>query len=305
MLGVGYNSGILSNMHDVILRCWITAKTAVVYLYDYNLPFFPRAFTFIWTFLLLLACTTSVYNFMQEKYKYNRRILNIIVMMCLLFIILFSSLATNIISIGTTFFTSNYDFFGMAFFHVFILVIIFNKHEKIVRNISFLSCIIVLWICIVQNFNAQKVWSFGFEMEKEQWLRVINRIETTIGFEADKSYKVLILGGTPSYRKIVYNAFLGKELSYSNGAGCILDYSFMADWGENNITPLNKYSAYCLRGKWRQMLPGWSRETVELIKGELLKAKPWPHLLSVQIKDDVILVVFDNNALEATKNLIK
>jgi hypothetical protein len=307
MLGIGYNSGILSNMHDVILRCWLTAKIAVIYLYDYKLPFFPRMFTFMWTFLLFLACITSVYNFMQEKCKYSRRILNIIIMICLLFIILFSSLATNSISIGTTFFASHYDFFGIAFFHVFILVIIFNKHEKFVRNIGFLVSIIVLWICIVQNFNAQKVWSFGFEMEKEQWLRVINRIEMTTGFEADKSYTVLILGRTPSYRKIIYNALLEKGLPYLQGAGagCILDYSFMADWGENNIAPLNKYSAYCLRGKWRQIVPGWSRETVESIKEELLKAKPWPHLSSVQIKDDTILIVFDNNALEATKNIIK
>jgi hypothetical protein len=302
-----YNSGIIS-MSEVPSRCLLIIKTIPKYLYSYNLPFFSQFFTSMWTFLLFLSIGSSVYEFMQEKNGYGKRFFNTMVMMLFLFITLFVSFSTNLISNGTTFYTERTDFFGIAFFHVFILTMLFNLHIQrvIIKNIIFLCCVSMLFVCVVQDFRAQKIWYFGFEVEKQQWMRIINRIETTPKFEADKTYKVLILGTTLPYRPFFYTYRKTKKLIES---GSLLNYPFMASWGPFNLEPLDHYSAYGLRGKWRQIPPDWSPDefkiAAESVKEEILKAEPWPASSSVQIKNDIILVVLDKNDLEKTKSLIK
>jgi hypothetical protein len=304
-----YNSGMIS-MSEVPGRCLLIIKTIPTYLCSYNLPFFSQFFTSMWTFLLFLFIGASVYKFMQEKNGYSKLFINSMLLVILLFITLFVSFSTNLISNGTTFYAARTDFFGIAFFHVLILAMLFNLHIQRVsiKNIIFLCCISMLFSCVVQDFRAQRTWFFGFEVEKQQWMRIINRIETTPKFEADKTYKVLILGTTPPYRSFFYNYSRrnAKKLMYS---GPLLDYPFMASWGTGNLDPLNHYSAYGLRGKWRQIPPDWSHEefkmAAESVKEEIFKAEPWPASSSVQIKDDIILVVLDKNDLEKTKSLIK
>ncbi|MDR1245151.1 MAG: glucosyltransferase domain-containing protein [Endomicrobium sp.] len=302
-----YNSGLIS-MSELPFRCLLIIKTALKYLYDYNLPFFSQFFTSMWTFLLFLSLSLSVYKFMQEKHEYNKRFFNIILMILFLFITLFVSFSTNLISKITMFYVARTDFFGIAFFHVFILTMLFKLHihRSVIKNIIFLCCISMLFFCVVQDFRAQKIWYFGFEVEKQQWMRIINRIETTPTFEANKMYKVLILGTTLPYRPFFYTYRNTKRLVES---GELLNFPFMASWGSSNLDPLNHYSAYGIRGKWRQIpsdwLPNEFKAAAELVKEEIFKAEPWPASSSVQIKDDIILVVLDKNDLEKTKSLVK
>lgn len=302
-----YNSGIIS-MSEVPFRCFLIIKTVLKYLSSYNLPFFSQVFTSMWTFLLFLSIGSIVYKFTQEKNEYGKRFFNIMLMMLFLFITLFVSFFTNLISNITMFYVARTDFFGIAFFHVFILTMLFNLHihRVIIKNIIFLCCVSILFVCVVQDFRAQKIWYSGFEIEKQQWMRIINRIETTPKFEADKTYKVLILGTTLPYRPFFYTYRKTRKLMES---GELLNFPFMASWGTSNLDPLNYYSAYGLRGKWRQIPSDWSPEefkmAAESVKEEIFKAEPWPASSSVQIKDDIILVVLDKNDLEKTKSLIK
>jgi hypothetical protein len=302
-----YNSGLIS-MSEIPFRCLLIIKTVLKYLSSYNLPFFSQFFTSMWTFLLFLFICSSAYKFMQEKNEYGKRFFNIMLMILFLFITLFVSFSTNLISKITMFYVARTDFFGIAFFHVFILTMLFKLHihRGIIKNIIFLCCISMLFFCVVQDFRAQKIWYFGFEVEKQQWMRIINRIEITPTFEANKTYKVLILGTTLPYRSFFYTYRNTKKLVES---GELLNFPFMASWGSSNLDPLNHYSAYGLRGTWRQIPSDWSpnefKAAAESVKEEIFKAEPWPASSSVQIKDDIILVVLDKNDLEKTKTLLK
>jgi hypothetical protein len=46
------------------------------------------------------------------------------------------------------------------------------------------------------------------------------------------------------------------------------------------------------------------KQALESVKDALAKAEPWPAITSVQIKNDIILVVVDKNALAEAKTLV-
>ncbi|MDR1243869.1 MAG: glucosyltransferase domain-containing protein, partial [Endomicrobium sp.] len=282
-----YNVGVIS-ISEMSLRFWGTIKFILTYLYNYSVPFHPQAITLMWLFLLLLVCSVNVWNFMQEDFKVSRRILNCVLMGFLFFTISMASFATNFVSIGSSAGRLEADFFGVAFFHVLILAILFNKEEKIVKNAVFLVCICLLWTCIIQDFICQKVCIFGFEAEKQQVFKIINRIETTAGFEKDKSYKIFILGACTPLKKSIYS-HLYKNDSYNGDGGRLFKWSIMAGFHAFNIAPINIYTGYGY--KWQQIQPAHDIETFGLIRNEVFKAKPWPDLMAVQIKNDIILVV--------------
>jgi hypothetical protein len=296
----GYNSSLIG-MSEWPTRMWVVIRTSLKYLFCYRVSFFPDLFTWTWAFLLFLAGSSTIFNFIREKYNYNKRVINIVVFVLLFFCALFGTLCTNIISAGTTFFQTHTDFFGIAFFHALILAVLFNINRVIIKNVSFLCCMVLLWICIVQDFNIQKVWYFGFEAEKAQWLRIIDRIETKPEFSADKVYRLLILGATEAYRPYFY---VNRKKSTVMNSQQLLTFPFMPCWGNCNLTPLNHYSAYGYKGKWMQIAmwdPVGLKQAVESLKDELTKAEPWPALTSVQIKNDIILLVLDKKDLAEAK----
>ncbi|MDR2616660.1 MAG: glucosyltransferase domain-containing protein [Endomicrobium sp.] len=299
----GYNSSLIG-MSEWPARMWAVIRTALKYLSCYRISFFPDFFTWIWTFLLCLAGGSTVLDFIREKCNYNKRVINIIIVVLLFFCALFGTLCTNIISKGTTFFRISVDFFGIAFFHALILAVLFNINRVIIKNITFLCCIVLLWICILQDFNIQKVWYFGFEAEKAQWYRIIDRIETKPEFNADKSYRLLILGTTEAYRPYFYVNRKNTVMKSSE----LLTLPFMASWGGAHFLPLNHYSAYGYKGKWMQIPKEWDpvgfKQALESVKDELAKAEPWPAITSVQIKNDIILLVLDKNVLAEAKTLV-
>jgi hypothetical protein len=307
----GYNSSLI-DISEWPARMWIVIRTALKYLSCYRISFFPDFFTWLWTFLLCLAGGSTVLDFIHEKCNYNKRVINIIIFVLLFSCALFGTLGTNIITTGTTFFVERSDFFGIAFFHALILAVLFNINRVIIKNVTFLCCIVLLWICIVQDFNIQKVLYFGFEAEKAQWMRIINRIETKPEFDADKSYRLLILGSTEAYRPYFYINRKNRVMK----SPWLLTNSFMSPYGEDNhLSPLNHYSAYGFKGKWTQIPRKWGgqparvlrlrfNQALESVKDELAKAEAWPALTSVQIKNDIILLVLDKKDLAEAKDLV-
>ncbi|MDR3124545.1 MAG: hypothetical protein LBU10_01525, partial [Endomicrobium sp.] len=78
LLNEEYNSSLIG-ISEWPVRMWVVIKAAFRYLYCYRISFFPDFFTWTWTFLLCFAGGSSVLDFIREKCKYNKRVINIII----------------------------------------------------------------------------------------------------------------------------------------------------------------------------------------------------------------------------------
>jgi hypothetical protein len=298
---INYNTTTLVP-HDIPFRIFATLKASFGYLLSYKQPFFPKSFTLVFTVLFLISLSVVSTRIMRSGKSLKIRLFNVIFFLVLSFAVLFFSFTSNFISTADTLFQSRIDFFGIAYFHILIVIILFQHDFKFIKNISLLACIFLIHISGLSDFYAMKVWKLGFEAEKMEWNRIIARIETTPGFQNDRDYRVIILGTTRAYRPYFYS---GEGYA----AGDLLTDSYMAGWDKSQILMFYTFTSHSKDGVWRQVLTrdSPSREIKDIIgeiPREIEKVQIWPSADSIAIKDDLILIALDQAELDKVRNLL-
>jgi hypothetical protein len=165
-------------------------------------------------------------------------------------------------------------------------------------------------MCAIQDSLALKVWKFGYDAEKMLWNRIAVRIEESPSFKINskKPYNMFVIGNPPSYRSFYY---FNKSLIARAPFGNIIKTSFayvvsaaisfyMPD---HNITVVAQSYGTLLRRLKANDKRTW--KDVLKYKDEINKVtKIWPDKDSVIVKDDMIIIVFDQKSLEEIKKLI-
>jgi hypothetical protein len=302
---INYNTTTLP-FHDIPSRIFATLKTSFVYMLSYKQPFFPKSFTLMFTALFLISLPTASTKILHYGKTLKMRIFNVVFFVVFFCAALFFSFISNLITTTDTLFQSRIDFFGIAYFHILIMITLFQHDFKFIRNAALLACILLIYISGISDFHAMKVWKLGFEAEKMEWNRIITRIETTPGFQNNKDYRVIILGTTRPYRPYFYSG-------ETYGAGDLLTDSYMAGWGTSQILMFYTFTSHSKdwgdTGVWRQVLtrdspPNEIKDIIGEIPHEIEKAKAWPSSDSIAIKNDLILIVLDQTELDKVRNLL-
>jgi hypothetical protein len=271
-------------------------QKAFTYLVYYTEPFFESRFTLLWSALLVLSVGTTGSLILGSGKPAKKRVLNVALFGVIYVACLLASFLSNFITATDTLNHPRVDFFGIAFFHILILALLFRQNRNSMTNIALVLSVVLIWTSSIQDFNAQKIWKFGFEAEKMQWARIIDRIETTPLFDNDKDYRVVLLGTTEPYRPYFYEGSLGRD-------SMVVRRAYMQDWNPGQIYALQHYTRHGKKGVWKQVEDKDLPDIAPLIKEELHNADVWPSPLSVQIKDDVIVIVLSKTELDTARAL--
>lgn len=95
------------------------------------------------------------------------------------------------------------DFFGILFIYTFSTSILIKSNSKFLKNITYLSAIIIIFYNINTLSYANKIWTFGFQAENKLSERIIARIENTPTFNTKQKY-IFIQGGNLDFRSKYY-----------------------------------------------------------------------------------------------------
>lgn len=123
-------------------------------------------------------------------------------------------------SIRETEFSPRIDFFGYAYGIAGVLALILRSRLRVIKNLSYVICV----VCIIGNahglFEAQKVWKAGFDAEMKLYMRVARRFQTDEMF-SDYGHYQIVQGGMPSFRSKYYHE------KYKYHSDDLLDISYV------------------------------------------------------------------------------
>jgi hypothetical protein len=294
----------LLKFSDIPHRVLDILKCIPDYLLNYSLPFFPTSFTYLFTILFFMALVVSTIKCFEDSVSFRKKLLTVSIVVVMFFLILLACFLSSYITKRNMLFYPRIDFFGMMCFHIFIVVIIFNQRIKFVKNIALVICILLIHISAVQDFYVQKIWKLGFDAEKDQWQRIISRIETMPDYRDTKDYRVLMLGATRPYGEFFYTGVDDPKRLPSFSFD-----SHVGGWGTNSIIPLLVYTCHSKYGIWRQIPPDWAPDEYnklsKVMSEEIKNAEVFPSSKSIAIKDDIMLVVLNEEKLLQAQKLLE
>jgi hypothetical protein len=275
-------------------------------LWDYPMAFFPQSLIHLFAIVFVFGIVIALLNIFVENKSIKQNILKSgLIIIGASLIIIFSKTAAIMSPINKAQNGSHILFFGDAFLHVFPIAFLFIQKFQFPKNIMIIVSIVLLNMCAIQDSLALKVWKFGYDAEKMLWNRIAVRIEESPAFKIDskKPYNMFVIGVPPSYRPFYYfnQSLAGTSIVSGSFAGVHPD-SISFYMPEHKI--LFIYRRYQLL---LSKLKDNDKQTWEYIlkcKDEINKAKVWPDKNSVIVKDDVIIMIFDQKVLETIKELI-
>lgn len=210
----------------------------------------------------------------------------------LLFIgIFYSALITLFLSpsIIETEFSPRIDFFGLLYVCSAMLAIILKSSNTILKNISYI-CVI---LCIITNINslaeAQKVWNLGFNAELNLYKRIQNRFKSSNRFYPNNKY-IVVQGGAPSMRQRFYHT------SHTHNSDDLLSISYVPGMNSGVMFNYYTYPEFADKNSFTYTFRP-DNEAIDF----LLNASPWPSANSIKVGNYWIMIIMDNQALNALR----
>ena len=278
----------LKEMPQRIVKC---VKAAIEQLFTYDFPFMPNAIAVIFTVLLGLA----IINILSGKENIRKK--------ALVFVMLAGALLATksaaIIAKSEQFFVPRIDAFGLIYFRVLTIAVLFEAGRITYRNITIFLTSVSLWISAVNDFRAQNVWKQGFEAEKMRWNRMLFRLETQDAFDPDETYDIVQIGNFSGARKNFYAPQKAKR-----GSSGLLGHSYDPKWSPFRAQKFFYSDVLKTNLHFNSIYAGDNREYIDAITdlyaaGVLQKAQAWPKENSLIVYKNIILLVADEKELEA------
>lgn len=262
----------------------------------YPVPFFPKAFSYMFLVVLILALITII---VQNRCKLAKIGL---LLLFLWFGLFFSHTAAFLAEFKDSMYLPRVDFCGFAYFHALLIVIIFISKPQLTKNITLILCILILQISVVQDIQAQKIWKMGLENEKMLWNRLLTKLEMQEQFNPTQKYTVVEVGLFPATRPKYYNKPVNKFVN----PYAALTASYEAEWVVFGPQLFYYYANFMKKG-FNTMDTMHKPELQEILKNNkdvILNAKIWPAANSVYVKDDVIFVFASKKELEKIQKYV-
>ena len=286
------------NIHDLPERIIDCLQASFYQLINYQFPFTPNSITILFTILLIVLVFMIISSQSNIKTKCIR--------LLFLFLALFATKTTVMISESQMLFMTRIDTFGLLYFRVLIIAAIFYfTDKKSYLNFTYIISALIIAICIINDFEAQRVWKLASESEKMFWNRVIMRLEEKSEFNPYKKYIFIQIGETYPMREKYYKT----KIKTQDSPGSYSDTynpnwrSFLAPsyYHQNNII---KYGINFLYGGLNRTTDKNEKyiynKCLKKLKenGITDKLEEWPKENSIMIYDDIIAFVTDEKVLK-------
>jgi hypothetical protein len=291
------------------------AGIAFTTLWRYRVAFFPDMLIRLFAVVFYASFFIAAFNILKDKRlngikRITVKIITIFFLMAL--IVILAKTAAIIAKAGNPLNQPHILFFGDAFLHIFPIALIFIQRFRLPKNLMIIICLVLINMCLIQDALALKAWSFGFESEKMAWNRIAAGIEGNSEFSKNKEYEIVFIGSLPSYRPYYYGR--SKEvLNISNilhrGYGGIspltaFGFFFPELKIDNKFRRANQFQKYLKRRNGDKRYES-ALKAFEYMKKEINNAQVWPSPNSILIKDNVIVIVFDQKELNAIQKFLK
>lgn len=291
-----YNNQMIP-LGEMLERIILATKMAFQALFAYNVDFMPPFIAVLFGTLTVLF----VALLFGSKLDFRAKVSVCVVLFGAIVasqahIILSKNISTGIIT----------DYYGMLFLRVLIIALVFKAVEQmprtqtIMRNLVFgLSCVII-WACVIQSLNVQKVLKLTMERDFHYINRIVARIESNENFSYEKKYCGVLFGKPQNAFREGFNTDIlpiwemeqvfRYTMSKNVFEGCKMYSDLMQDFVDNNHKENKAFNTLIFR----------------LHKAGILdKLQPYPHKDSVVVFEDIIVFVASKGNLDEIKQMAK
>lgn len=290
-----YNNQItpLSDLPEHII---LAIKLGFSNLVNYNVAFMPLSVTILFA-LFLVAFLVFLW---QTNLNKNTK-LSILILLC------GAILASQMhIILSKTIITSDprVQYYGLMFLRVLFVALAFKvcidfiRAQKLAQNLLFILSTILIWFCIVQDLNAQKLQKLSNDAELKLLNRVIDRIEQNENFNPNKQYCGIWIGDLPNFRERYSGKRNGNEL---------ISVTFIT-WATGSFDKFMSSAVFkqCGFVSPQQHKKQFKSIIFRLEKADILdKLEPFPHKDSVVVFEDIIVFVASKGNLDEIRKMVK
>jgi hypothetical protein len=298
---------------DLPARFIKVADAAFTTLWRYRVAFFPDALIRLFAVVFYASFFIAAFNILKDKRlngikRITVKIITIFFLMTL--IVILAKTAAIISDEYAPLIEPRILFFGDAFLHIFPIALLFIQKFRLPKNLMIIVCLVLINMCLIQDALISKVWKFGFEAEKMAWNRIAATIETNSKFSKNKKYELIIIGKFPSYRPYYYggNKKSGGDILNDGYASIHPISAFSFFFPELKIgskfNVVNQFQQYLKRRNGDKRYES-ALKAFEYMKKEISNAQVWPSPNSILIKDNVIIIVFSQEDLNAIQEFLK
>lgn len=177
---------------------------------------------------------------------------------------------------------------------VFKLVAQVARTQTLWQNLCFVLPCVIIWACVIQSLNAQKIQKLSMEKDFRFINRVIDRIEQLDEFSYDKQYCGIMFGTveTPS-------DFLGFNLFPRWDMQSVFGYTMQKDI----FQVCGFYPTFNDEFTEKQRVKALISRLYKA--GILDKLEPFPHKDSVVVFEDIIVFVASRDNLDEIRASVK
>lgn len=200
-----------------------------------------------------------------------------------LFFFVLSTKALYFVSTNNAYFIYRYNA-ALIYFYIFFILLLLQARFKIIGLYPAAFIFIFILLRFVEaDLVRQHIQLRGEQHDLAMLNRILYRIESLDEISSDRKYKLVIWGGIPSFR---YKLFAARNDSVNLPGAEHMDASFPLGWNTDSLMPLlGSHIKFDPISRTRS-------QSEAIAKNALLSGqhKPWPHMSSVFIVDDVITV---------------
>ena len=270
---------------DIFSKFFETIKISLNQ-FTLTLPFMEKGYK---TLLLLLVVTAFIGAIIKAPNLKNRLITFLLVS-----VTVWSASLTTFVSVPHTEYVARIDFYGLAFIYAFALALLLKYKIALSKSLCLIFMLLLIPLNLLNDNRALKIWQQGFDAEFQILDQITERIENHPDFNPKIKYHFHQIGDI-SLRSKYYHEKFDKNEPF------LLDLPYLAMWQGGYL--LEFYSPFNYIDHNTQLTP--EDITLSVYNFIMHQAKPWPHPNSIFIKDNVLLVVYNQIGLNEFQNKIK
>ena len=260
-------------------------------LVNYHTFCMPHILTISFFIIFVLIVLFGLTKLFSAKVSPAEKIKRFLISSGLLFLILLGTKSAAILSGENVYFLPRIDFYGLVFLRGFFVLIIFKYGNILLKNITYILVLLILWVSIVCNFLYQKVFYLTFNAEILRLNRIVYDIEHHPQYIPDKEYRIFII----NQPKRIMNDYIPDKFQ---------------------VNPTRKRS-HIHKGMYIQSLFldalefyathkfGTKENDYSELKNIIDKLESYPSKNYIYIEDDIMVLTFSEKQLNEIKEQIK
>ena len=253
----------------------------------YRTFFMPHILTILFLIILVLIVLFGLTKLFSAQVSPAEKIKRFLISSGLLFLILLGTKSAAILSGENVYFAPRIDFYGLMFLRGFFVLLIFKYGSILLKNITYILVLLILWVSVVCNFFYQKVLYLSLNAEILRLNRIVYDIEHHPQYIPDKKYRVITIG-TPD---IIMDNYIPDKFKVNPKR-------------ERNNIKRSMYIKALFKNAMEFYAPhkfGTKYTEYSELKDIINKLEPYPSEKYIYISDDLMVLTFSEEKLNEIK----